>query len=373
MAGIEKIYSDIEKHQTSLGDNPALPPDDGATLRKIVETYYNALGSNSINETELGRTLNECMKEEIRSQVMLEELAATFLQRLFDTDTFEGIEIDLKLVEYVDSKNERMYPEAMDDFSFEDIDDMNRLTGEIYKRRMLNVLVTGAAHYYGMQVDDYTPEVRKINNNLIPLYDRIITNNDKFLYEKATQGPSENDDADGGKVDVTITPGDGGIQIKAEGLIYPVLVMEAIKGLLELVIAHGLPENRDKAMYILSKADFRYAEFWDQRLGFAIWEWIESIASNNSINIDNKLQYFFMELSKMPVENFNKFISNLLAKTNYGITHLKELCNKIENDKERDDFDSHIGGLEANRPIDGNGYYDSKNADKLLIGDAVIQ
>lgn len=370
---IEHILKAIEDKKTSLGDNPALPPDDDSKyLHNIVVKYYNNLGDTDIPENEIGRSLTECIKEESRCKIMLEELAATYLQRLFNTETFDGVELELNLVDNIDMSNERMYPETTDDFSFEDIDDMKNLSGEVYKRRVLNMLISGAAHYYGDCIEKLLPEIGKVNSNLPPLYKKIINSNDKYIYESTSQGLTEEEGSVGGKVDIYVNSGDAGIKIIAEGIILPVLLIEAVKGLLELSIAHGLPENRDKAMYIISKADFKFAELWDQRIGMPIWSHIMDIAKNNNVNIDDKILYFFMEVAQLPTSDFNNFVANLLASTKRGIKQLEEICKDIENKLEKCEFDQRIGDLETNNPIPDNGYYDSENADKLLISDAVI-
>lgn len=375
MAGnIQHIINDIESNRTSIGNNPALPPNkDSSLLSKIVKNYYDNMDRSILSETELGRKITECMKEESRCRVMLEDLAATFLKRLFKTDDFNDVEISLKLVDNVDNSNVRIFSEEGDDFSFDDIEDMNNIEGEIYKRRMLNMLISGASHYYGMCIEKIIPEVNNVNNNLIPLYKAIISSNDVYLYESPLQGETEcNNGSDGGKVDVTINSGDAGVKIEAEGIILPVLLMESIQGVLELAIAHGLPENHNKAAYIMSQSDFKFAELWDQRLGIPIWDYIHSIADENEVTLDDKINYLFLELASMSVKDFNLFISNLLAKTKKGVSGLVNLCKKIDSNRDYDEFNRRIGGLEANRPLDKGEYYDDTNADKLLINDAVM-
>ena len=43
------------------------------------------------------------------------------------------------------------------------IEDMNNLTNEIYKRRLLNALIIGAAAYYAENISFYTNELNHIN------------------------------------------------------------------------------------------------------------------------------------------------------------------------------------------------------------------
>lgn len=47
---------------------------------------------------------------------------------------------------------------------------MNYLSGEIYKRRMLNALVAGASMYYMNYIGNYIKEIFEINPDLPSLY-----------------------------------------------------------------------------------------------------------------------------------------------------------------------------------------------------------
>jgi hypothetical protein len=45
-------------------------------------------------------------------------------------------------------------------------------------------------------------------------------------------------------------------KIVARGITFPVLVHEIIKGVMELLSAHGLPKDKKLAEYVINKADF---------------------------------------------------------------------------------------------------------------------
>ena len=371
---INKILNAIENNKTSLGDNPAFPPDDeNKLLAVLVKHYYDLLPEDTLDEDALSKALTECMKEEQRCKPMLEELAGKFITQTFNITDNANIEFDLKLVDNVDSSDVRMFPEKVDDFTFEDIDDMNTLAGEIYKRRMLNALIAGAAHDLGLDAESWIPEIKKINSHLPELYKKIIDSNDKFLYQKDLHGSTDDNVSDGGKVSVYLGGEDAPVKINAEAIIFPVLVMEATKGILELAISHGLPSDRKKALYIMSKADFKFAEVWDERLGIALWRRICEVAESTGHDclMAIGINYIFMEIATMPVDEFNIFVSNVLAKTNKGVAMFKDLCDKIEYNREHDEFDVFINGMETDSETPVS-YYDADNADELLLGDSVI-
>ena len=235
-----------------------------------------------------------------------------------------------------------MPEKTSDNFSFDDIDDMNALSDEIYKRRMLNALVTGAAMYYMNIIGDYIKEVFEINSDLPALYKKVIDYNTLLLYyEKDTF--DEEKTTDGGKVDVTISSELEFPTIKAEALLFPILVEETIRGVLELAVSHGLPQNIEKAKYVLSKADFKLAEVWDMRLGYALWKLIESEVEKCGFDIvELGINFFLMEISQMDCQMFNKTLQEIFARTKKGKEIITDIAEKISYNKEKDDFDDYI-------------------------------
>lgn len=347
MKAPKNILDIIVSNKTSLGDNPALPPDlDEKFLVFLVNNHYNELLSHfdSIDIAELTRdlskTLVECQRLETKNKEALEMLCSNIVNKLFNIPN-ETISIDMKLVSYVDAKQERLLPEVSKEFSFDSIEDMNNITNEIYKRRFLNALLNGAAMYYGERVELYSEELQKIDPRLPYMYKKIMCINNLLLFH--TRQNINNKQTDGGKVDVYLSNPDIPVRIKAEGLMFPVLLEETIKGLLELAISHGLPESREKAEYITNKTDFKLAEIWDQRLGLPLWKRIVDLMESVDENpIDIGINFIFMELSKLNTTHFNSAMQELLAGTKYGGEIIKKLSNEIRYQKERDDFDDYI-------------------------------
>ena len=169
----------------------------------------------------------------------------------------------------------------------------------------------------------------------------IDYNNLLLFYEKDTFNSEKN--TDGGKVDVTISSEQEFSIIKAEGLLFPILVEETIKGILELAISHGLPQNLEKAKYVISKSDFKLAELWDMRLGFALWKLIEKEMETCGYDMtDIGINFFLMELSQMSCEQFNKSLKEIFARTKRGREVMTNIAEKIIYNKEKDDFEDYI-------------------------------
>ena len=349
----KNILDIISSNKTSLGDNPALPPDlEDKFLVFLVNKYYEGLLTHfdSVDVEELTNDLSyamtECKNLESNCKEALEKLCLDIVNEIFNIPN-DTLVLDMKLVDKVDAKQERLVPESSADYSFESIEDINSLTSEIYKRRLLNVLIMGAAMYYAEHTEIYSHILDKIDERLKPIYDKIMLVNNLLLFH--TKQSLSNKQKDGGKVDVYISNEDTPVRIEAKGIFFPILLEETIKGLLELSIAHGLPKDKEKAEFVLSKTDFKLAEIWDQRLGVPLWEQILKIMSEIEENpLEIGLNFFFMEISQLNPKQFNLAMQEIFANTKAGKRLVKEIINKIRYQKEMDDFNDYMSSQQPN-------------------------
>ena len=343
------IITSLKKNKTSLGEHPSLPPDEEDTfLISLLSKYYTQIDEiteqNDVNtiQEELQKLLTQCKKIENTSIDALEELCQKVVTNLFQVPE-DTIVIECKIVNDVNVSQQRFLPDSSVEYTFDDISDMSRLTDEVYKRRMLNALVVGAAMFYSNNIDFYVQDLFKINPELPSLHKKILDLNTKLLYlqkDSLTTSSSVN----GGKVDVLITSQNKQVKICAEGIIFPILLEEVIKGILEVAISHGLPLDREKAEYVTRKADFRLAETWDMRLGVPLWLQILSLCEELNLDImgDSMINFFLYEVALLDVKSFNHFLQNVFKKTKEGKRLITDMVNNIKMLKGRDEFNDFI-------------------------------
>lgn len=342
------IIKSLRTNRTSLGEHPAFPPEEEEKfIVNLVSDTFNEIVENTdiedvtVLENELSTIIGQCRKIEKDNIQALEELSYKIITEMFDIPS-DTLKMEGKIVNKIDTSTERLVPEKTEGFSFDDIEDMNYLSGEIYKRRMLNALVAGASMYYMNYIGNYIKEIFEINPDLPSLYKKMIDDNNLLLYiSKDTLNTKET--TDGGKVDVTISSKDEYPFIKAEGLLFPILFEETVKGILELAISHGLPNNVEKAKYVIGKADFKIAEVWDMRLGYALWKLIQDEISECGYDIlEIGINFFLMELSQMDTEEFNSTLKEIFARTKKGKRNIDEIVQRITYNKDKDEFDDYI-------------------------------
>lgn len=370
------IINALSDGKTSLGQHPSFPPEEEDKFTvSLINNFFEQLtdGVDLANiddlKSELSKALTECKKIESKHLDELEKLCADTVNEIFNIPE-NTLKIEMNIVNNIDAKDERLVPEKTVDFTFEDIEDMNRLTDEVYKRRMLNSLVAGASMSFSENISSYIKGLFEIDSELPSLYKKVFRLNNILLYlEKDSFNKEEM--TDGGKVDVNISAPTNIVEIKSQGVLMPILLEETIKGILELAISHGLPKNAAKAQYVISKSDFKLAEMWDMRLGLPLWNLITQALEEQGISIDNVgANYLLMEIARLDVNEFNYTLKEVFKQTRRGKQILSSIANSIIEKKEEEDFSNYMNDRNSETELIGdNEYYNPEE----LIADSEIK
>lgn len=344
----EFLEQGIIENKTSLGDHPAFPPEDeDVFIASIIRNMYSSVmkGIETDDRKELGRKLSElvseCKKEEECCKEALEKLCSNMLATIFSIPD-DTINIDGSLVNECDMSKYRMVPDSTPDFEFNDIHEMRHLSDIIYQRRMINCLMSGASLDYANNFDTYVQEVWKINPRLISLYSEIYKYNLALLFNQPDSIKAM-ERSNSGCVTVIIGNEDERISIDAQGVIFPILLEYAIRGILEIASMKGLPKDQSRTEYVLGKSDYRLAENWDMRIGIPLWKILRNIIEETGFDVDEiGANFVIMELSKLEPDVFNGYLQNVFKKTKLGKQMTAKLIEMIEYKKESDEFDNFI-------------------------------
>ena len=347
------IIKAVMSNDTSLGEHPAFPPEDEEKfIIKVLSSKYldvtDGLPIDNVQQLqhELSGLLTQCIKMEMKSKKALEQLAVKVASDIFSIPQ-DIINIEANIVANIDVSKHRILPEKTDEFEFDSLEDMRELSDGVYKRRMIDSLVAGAANYYATDISNYLQDLFSINPDLPSIYQKINQYNKALLYLLDLNSEDAKTTIEGGKVDVYVGNSSTQIKIVAEGIIFPALLEETIKGLLEVAVLHGLPKDRKKAAYIMKKADFKAADMWDLRLGVPLWERIIDISED-----DVEPNFLLMELSMLDYETFNEVLAEIFAHTKRGKMLLKDITSSIIKKQGRDDFDQYINMRNSEYPLD---------------------
>lgn len=358
------IVSSIATNNTSLGNNPAIPDIfDIPFLAKIVknkfqDTKEKLIEIGSIDDVKgtdlysvLAELINRCQEYEKPIRNELEKLCYNYVIELFSVPE-ELIIFNLELKDSIDmSKNNILLDpfDGEDDIELIDVKNAMSLKYEIHKRKLLNSLCIGAGmDLYKPIINFYESELNNLNPKLIDLYNKILCINDYLLLTKEDLKITEDNKKQMGVVEVQLGNEEYKTTINAQAIIFPVLVIETIKGLMELFISHGLPKNKQEALYVLNKTDFIKAEPWNMRIGPELWKLLTM--SFNDIN-SNEIPYLMKRISRLDVDKFNFLMKEVFAKTRKGKEIMSFICNKAKNDMDYNRFINKMDKMKLNNSL----------------------
>ena len=264
----------------------------------------------------------------------------------------DAVEIIAELTPKISLEGTKKNPKPMpvEGMEFESHDDIVRANEEVYKRRFLNAMGQGAAkkcnHMFHLADDELTNLDPKLPNK----YNKMMSSADYMYYviPKMEEGVS------GGVVKVDFpTPQKPKAVIHAQAMVFPVLIHEIVKGVMELLSAHGLPKNKKVADYVINKADFLAAEPWDMRLGPAVWGKFTATVPADDFGLKH---HAYSHLASLPANEFHKQMKEIMAGTKQGHKIVKDVIEGVKRDLQEEEFNNAINEL-------GNNYGDDDEGD----------
>ena len=342
------IMKALARNLTSLGDHPSFPPeeeykfDSKITLERFQQVKDDVLSIEDLADYSvqgLSKAVNqmmlECQEIENANKEALEKLCFNIVVDLFAIPE-DIINFSCTLTDSISPKSIRANVKPVStDMTFIDINHMNTLSDEVYKRRLIDALITGAAMNYSKIKKEYIGDLYEMNPKLPKLYRDIIKIMNYLMFVKNDIGISDEDKKQIGVVNVLIGNRTRRTEINAEGVIFPVLLMESIKGMMEAFAAHGLPKNKKEASYVMSKADFLAAEPWDIRMGPILWDCFEEAMQEKDTKM---VPNIFVEIVSLPIDEFNNLMKEIFAKTKKSKKVFELVKQEIEERIEYSDF-----------------------------------
>lgn len=341
------IISALRDGDTSLGKHGAFPPSDETDfIERLVRKRFESVSQGFSTDDRkavadvLSSLIYKCMRMEEDSRSALSKLAVEYVSDRFKIPQ-DTVIIDAKITNKISAPKKPMRPEEVSDFSFDSVSEMAELNDEIYKRRFLDAVVSGASNTIGWDIQSYVSEIYRINPKLPQMYSQIEKCNNFLLYLESDK--QYFDGMPSGNVETYIMQPPLKPRVVAEGVIFPSLLTEVVSGLLDIAASQGLPDVREKAEYVVKKADFRYAEVWDLRIGIPLWDRIAKIFKDSDIDVDDiGVDYILMSLSEIPTQEFNEGMQEILSGTKKGKSLCAEIASDIATRRKSDMFNRHL-------------------------------
>ncbi|MGV0949118.1 MAG: hypothetical protein ACOYB3_00290 [Azonexus sp.] len=210
------------------------------------------------------------------------------------------------------------------------------ITPEIAKRKVINALIHGGAVSKNYAYQLVQTDLAAINPNLTTLYGIAMAGSELGYFampDSMAAMAKDNPDLAGGSSEVEFEEGNVPV-VKARGLIFPMLIQELAKGLLELVSYEGLPSDPKMAQEVIDKSDFVDEESWAMIMGRGLWTRFVSALGGDQ---DEITMHLYNKIVSMPVDQFNQTMQAIQAGGPQAQAIVKRLAQEIRMDMEAQD------------------------------------
>ena len=389
----ERMDPNLERKLASpdnlYAQNPAMRKKEADVQRlvsnrfqKVAEKLSEVTGIEDLSSQqvqgmifqEMMRKLPNIMRIESRHKEELEQLAVE--AALDESEVPEDwYEIQASLGQGIDTSDFRMNPEDEEEDEEEEEDEMEIPSFDVedltkdeifelekHKRNIINALIQGAAKkgHYIFQKPEIKARLDAIDPTLYRDYLGIMAIND-FLYfsmEQMIEMMSQTGQGVAGKVKLEDNDGEEGEErpdtvIVAQGLIFPILCHEILKGLEEAKGRHGLPKDPEMAQRVMGQTDTLANEPMQLRIGPEIVERIRFALPDKMYEPENRglINWFHTVLYQIEPQEFLEIIGNAISedsskvskatsKFNEIMREAEKLKDEYENYKEDEGFDS---------------------------------
>lgn len=339
---LPNIFNALEKKETYIPLN-----DINFSKKLLSKGFDNALSFFSDDITSVpvktvvnhfNRLISMCNKKEQSIRPQLERLCYNTIIQIFNIPEDE-VAFTCDLVDFIDKGKEfHISPDTNEEFEYENIDAIDNENIEVEKRRLVNTLVVGASQkIFNDAKKIYINDLSDLDEELPYLYSKLIKLNNYLLFCENIKIDDENHHQ-GGYVKVTLGNEHKLSKIEVKAINFPILLIESIKGIMELLSSNGLPDELSMAENVINKSDILEEEPWDMRFGFGLWDMI-TLGENLNTKI---IPDFFSKLISLNADDFISLINELAHNTRQGRQSIQELIDDCEYTIEYDDFEKDI-------------------------------
>jgi len=380
--GRERMSPDIEKKLGSqehpLGGHQAFPDIDGNGIpdnfeeliasqrfQDVVQKVKDATGVENIDpqtlmslQPMLMQAAQRVMQIESQNKQALEDLAVELV--VDEMGIPEGdLQFDAKLekpnMEGMQTKPKEKKKKKKKELEFPNFEmedeaakRLEKLDLEKQKRRFINSLIQGSAKKAHYMYHLIREKLDEINPDLVGLYSIVMSVNDLLYWvmpdmeDMIGGGGAEQAMAGKEELDLKTDPP----TVKAKGLMFPILVHELYKGVMEYVSAHGLPSDPDMADEVIGEEDTLPAEIWDLRLGPVIWEKFLEVYPDDFFDREEQKRiknYFYYKFVKLEAEEFLTLAKEILSGSQTGKDQVKKMIDDIVKQLKDEDWEDASG------------------------------
>lgn len=242
----------------------------------------------------------------------------------------------------------------------------DELKPKVKRRRLTNAMMHGSARR-AQNLHHLDDQLRQENPQLGRNYSNLMSANDAsyFLLDDQTIKSQGEGGIHAGNVRLDL--GGERPKIIAQGMVFPILLHELAKGVVELMSLWSLPEDRAVRQYVLDKTDNLESETNDIRLGTKLWErFVQQIPADNQEVIS--LTWNMMQ--SLPDNEFNSIVEGLISNRTESQQKVRRMAEEALEELQREASDDVFGSYEDSPESedDGDTLTPPQNDDENPIG-----
>lgn len=305
--------------------------------REVIEYFSDDITKYSTDKiyNKLGKLIAKCKKLEEPIKERLEKICLNTVVKVFAIPQ-DSLEISCNLVTDISlTKSFHIKPDTDEDYEYDTVGDIEQYDADSNKRRIINAISYGAAKCIAEQSKSlWINEIFELNEELPHLYSQITKINDYLVFNNNIQ-ITDKSHKQGGFVEVRLSHEDELSSISATGVIFPILLQETVRGVVDMISTYGLPDDTESAKRVVNIADALENDPWNMRFGPAMWNRI--VSSVPKFQSEN-FPYFYKALVELPVEEFSVLMKEVFAGTKSGKKEIENLYNRSRYEDEYNKF-----------------------------------
>lgn len=316
----ETPFSAIELFQKGELDMNTLEKLGSDEFNKIV-AYMRENGIRKLGMMDIMQLLQFIMRIEAPHRNALENLAKKTVKKYFGASDTIMNKIDAQLnpgnIEAPECGNDCTPTEHLEDAGFTE-DEVEIIKSERNKRELLNLLSMGKGYKAHRIIPQIKDDLDRIDERLVTLYEELMLNMELGLWQYDFVGMPSNSRVPLGRSEIEFEEDEekeeeeprtvkGG---KAQATVFPILLHEIAKALLDYIIAYNMPKYTERIeREIMKGTGFYEDEIWMKYIGPESWNSFESLLKYviGEEEFDEKIiPYFLLKITALRPAKFIK-------------------------------------------------------------------
>ena len=319
--------------------------------KEIISNFSDDITSFPIDKiySKLSKLVTKCIKREEPIREMLEKICCNTVVKIFNIPEDE-LKLECELLPAISpTKSYHVQPDTDEEYEYDTVNDIDEYDKDTNKRRIINALSYGIAQAIAEQSKElWINEIFNLDEELPHLYSQIMKINEYLVFNTDVK-ITDKSHKQGGNVEITLSNDENVTSLSSYGVVFPILLQETIRGVVDIIATYGLPDDKQTAERVINIADALENDPWNMRFGPIMWRKVQD--GIGKIETSDILP-FFKSLVELSAEDFSALMKELFAGTRQGKAKISELYNTSKYNNEYDKFTQDIALRQGRDVID---------------------